>query len=452
MTEIIFAKTDNLKNIAFNSKYINRHGLIAGATGTGKTATLIKLIEEFSKLGIPSFVADVKGDLSGMAAAGELTNNIKARLNHFNEEWIPRKNTVTFWDIYNKKGAPIYTSMRQMGSNLLGRLLNLNETRQGVLEILFKLAEDENIEINTTDDLKQLLFIASENIDQISKNYGLISKMTIAAIQRNLLSLIQADGDKFFKNETVNIQNFIRTDEMGCGIVNILSAEELILKPKLYSTFLLWLLTELFEKLPEIGDQEIPKFVLFFDEAHLLFEDTSIVLRRRIEQVVRLIRSKGVGVYFCSQKPDDIPENVLGQLGNRIQHALRAFTIKDQKAVKVAAETFPMNNNINVYDIITKLAVGEALVSTLSEGGMPSPVEKVSIIPPQCRLGPLNENEWGEIIENNSSLENKDEIENNTSKFSPVTKKENVLPKYHFEQTSSLLTTLMNNIAKRGKY
>lgn len=379
-------------------KYANRHGMVAGATGTGKSVSLMLLVEGFSKLGVPSFIADVKGDLAGLSQPGTLNENIKRHIQATGQSWEPAANPVIFWDMYGTRGHSVKTSLSKMGPALVGRVLELNETRQGVLEILFKAAEDNGSPLITLDDLRNLLCEASENARMISKQYGLVSTTSIAAIQRSVLSLSQANADKLFGAPNLDFNDFIKKDANGRGYVNILAAESLILKPKLYTSFLLWLLTELFENLPEVGDLAVPKFVMFFDEAHLLFDDASASLKRRIEQVVRLIRSKGVGAYFCSQKPDDIPEDVLGQLGNRIQHALRAFTIRDQKSVRAAAETFTMNNSINVEEVITQLGVGEALVSTLSNTGTPTPVERVIMATPCCRIGPVTDVERAATI------------------------------------------------------
>ena len=336
------------------------------------------LAEGFSKLGVPVFLADVKGDLAGLAMAGAMNDKLKARIDKLGIEWSASADPVVFWDIYGKYGHPVRTTISEMGPTLLGRLMELNDTQQGVLDI---------------KDLRALLSWAVDNAKDISQHYGLVAPTSIAAIQRGVLSLEQNGGDQFFGEPALDLADFMRQDLSGRGIVNILAADQLILKPKLYTTFLLWMLSELFEKLPEVGDLDQPKLVFFFDEAHLLFDDAPPVLRQRVEQVVRLIRSKGVGVYFCSQNPDDVPDVILGQMGNRIQHALRAFTPRDQKAVKAAAETFAPNPKIKVVDVITQLGVGEALVSTLQEGGVPMPVDRALIASPGCRIGAITPDE-----------------------------------------------------------
>jgi len=391
MSQILIGKSD--KEIYLLGKYANRHGMIAGATGTGKSVSLMVLAEGFSKLGVPVFLADVKGDLAGLSEVGAMNDKLKARIDKLGIQWTASANPVVFWDIYGKSGHPVRTTISEMGPTLLGRLMELNDTQQGVLEIAFKAADDKGLLLLDLKDLRSLLVWASENAKDISQHYGLISPTSIAAIQRALLSLDQAGADQFFGEPALDLADFMRQDLSGRGIVNILAADQLILKPKLYTTFLLWMLSELFEKLPEVGDLDQPKLVFFFDEAHLLFDDAPASLRQRVEQVVRLIRSKGVGVYFCSQNPDDVPDVILGQMGNRIQHALRAFTPRDQKAVKAAAETFAPNPKIKVVEAITQLGVGEALVSTLQEGGVPMPVERAFIVSPGCRIGAITPEE-----------------------------------------------------------
>ena len=391
MNEILVGKSD--QDVWLHSKYANRHGLIAGATGTGKSVSLMVLAEGFSKLGVPVFLADVKGDLAGLAQAGTMGEKLKERIDRLGIDWAPNANPVVFWDIYGKLGHPVRTTISEMGPQLLGRLLELNDTQQGVLEVVFKAADEDGLLILDLKDLRAMLNFASENAKAISKQYGLISPASIAAIQRGLLSLEQSGADHFFGEPALDLADFMRQDMSGRGIVNILAADQLILKPKLYSTFLLWMLSELFESLPEAGDLDKPKLVFFFDEAHLLFDDAPPALVQRIEQVVRLIRSKAVGVYFCSQNPDDVPQTVLGQLGNRVQHALRAFTPRDQKAVRAAAETFPPNPKVDVVAVITQLGVGEALVTTLQDRGIPLPVQRTLIASPGCRIGTITDEE-----------------------------------------------------------
>jgi len=395
LNDILIGKGD--KEIFLLAKYANRHGMVAGATGTGKSVSLMLMAEGFSKLGVPVFLADVKGDLAGLSQAGAMNDKIKARIDKLGIDWAPSANPVVFWDIYGKLGHPVRTTISEMGPTLLARLLELNDTQSGVLEVAFKAADDNGLLLLDLKDLRALLTWASEHAKELSQHYGLMSTQSIAAIQRALLSLEQAGADSFFGEPALDLADFMRQDMSGRGIVNILAADQLILKPKLYTTFLLWMLSELFEKLPEVGDLDKPKLVFFFDEAHLLFDDAPAALRQRVEQVVRLIRSKGVGVYFCSQNPDDVPDVILGQMGNRIQHALRAFTPRDQKAVKAAAETFAPNPKVNVVEAITQLGVGEALVSTLQAGGVPMPVERALIASPGCRIGTITDEERATI-------------------------------------------------------
>lgn len=372
------------------AKYGNRHGLIAGATGTGKTISLMVLVEGFSRLGVPVFIADVKGDVSGLALAGTSNEKIQQRVVQIGVEgYAHEASPVIFWDIYGKAGHPVRTTVSEIGPSLLGRILELNDIQAGTLEIAFKLADDQGLLLLDLDDLRALLGFIVDNRKEISTQYGLVSSQSVAAIQRALLSLEREGGKALFGEPALDLSDLLRTDLSGRGVVNILAADQLILKPRLYSSFLLWLLSELFENLPEVGDLDTPKLVFFFDEAHLLFDDAPAVLRQRVEQLVRIIRSKGVGVYFCSQFPDDVPNEILGQLGNRIQHALRAYTPRDQKAVRTAAETFVPNPKLDVTEVISQLGIGEALVSTLQEKGVPMPVERTLICPPRCRMGPV---------------------------------------------------------------
>ena len=368
----------------------NRHGLIAGATGTGKTVTLQGLAESFSAAGVPVFVADVKGDLAGIAMAGSPTHPAHAALTARAAElcmadYAYADNPSIFWDLYGEQGHPIRTTVSEMGPLLLARLLGLNETQEGVLNIAFRLADDEGLLILNLEDLQALLIHCGERAGELSTRYGNVTKPSIGAIQRQLLQLEAQGGDRFFGEPALDIADFMGVDDQGRGYVNVLAADKLMASPRLYATFLLWLLSELFEELPEVGDLPKPKLVFFFDEAHLLFDDAPPALTEKIEQVVRLIRSKGVGVYFVTQNPIDIPEDVAGQLGNRVQHALRAFTPRDQKAVKAAAETFRPNPKVDVAREITELKVGEALVSLLMADGAPSPVERTLIKPPCSR-------------------------------------------------------------------
>lgn len=384
------SETGNPDNkLYFELKWGNRHGLIAGATGTGKTVTLQDLAEGFSNAGVPVFMADVKGDLSGICQPSEMQDFLVKRAEIIGlENYQPAAFPVTFWDMYGKQGHPVRTTISEIGPILLARMLELNDTQEGVLNIAFRLADEEGMLLLDLKDLRALLISMSERASEISSEYGNVSKQSIGAIQRSLLRLEDQGGDKFFGEPALELTDLMRTDMDGKGYVNILAADELMNSPRLYATFLLWLLSELFEELPEAGDAKKPKFVFFFDEAHLLFDDAPKALLEKVEQVVRLIRSKGVGVFFITQNPADIPDTVLGQLGNRIQHALRAFTPKQQKGIKQAAETYRENPKFDVADIITELGVGEALVSTLEGKGTPSIVERTLIRPPTSKLGP----------------------------------------------------------------
>jgi DNA double-strand break repair helicase HerA and related ATPase len=376
------------------AKYGNRHGLIAGATGTGKTVSLLVLAEGFSRLGVPVFLADVKGDVAGASMPGTPTDKIRERALQVGiDGWAPEANPVVFWDLYGKLGHPVRTTVSEIGPSLMARILELNDTQEGVLEIAFKLADDQGLLLLDLDDLRALVGYVVDHHKELSGEYGLVSASSAAAIQRSLLALEREGGTCFFGEPALALPDLMRTDLGGRGVINILAADQLILKPRLYSTFLLWLLSELFETLPEVGDLDKPKLVFAFDEAHLLFDDAPAALRQRIEQVVRLIRSKGVGVYFCSQYPDDVPGEILGQLGNRIQHALRAFTPRDQKAVRTAAETFVPNPKLDVARTISELGVGQALASMLLDKGVPMPVERTLISPPRCRMGAITPEE-----------------------------------------------------------
>ena len=392
MDQILIGKGEHPVHLL--AKYGNRHGLVAGATGTGKTISLLVLAEGFSRLGVPVFMADAKGDVAGLALAGVTNPKIQERVAQIGiDGYTNEANPVLFWDLYGKAGHPVRTTISEIGPRLLGRMLEINDTQVGMLEIAFKLADNQGLLLLDLDDLRALLTFVADNRQEISAQYGLVSTQSVAAVQRALLSLEREGGEALFGEPALELGDLMRTDLSGRGIINILAADQLILKPRLYSSFLLWLLSELFENLPEVGDLDKPKLVFFFDEAHLLFNDAPPMLRQRVEQVVRLIRSKGVGVYFCSQFPDDVPNEILGQLGNRIQHALRAYTPRDQKAVKTAAETFVANPKLAVAEVISQLAVGEALVSTLQEKGVPMPVERTLICPPRCRIGAITPEE-----------------------------------------------------------
>lgn len=368
----------------------NRHGLVAGATGTGKTITLQGLAEAFSARGVPVFLADVKGDLSGLSQAGGSTPKIDERLRRMRlEDFRFAGCPVTFWDVFGEQGHPVRATLSEMGPLLLGRLLQLNETQAGVLNIAFRVADEHGLLLLDLKDLRAMLTYLADNAAVITPRYGNLSSASVGAIQRSLLTLDQQGGDRFFGEPALNLDDLLQTDGSGRGVVNILAADRLLLAPKVYATLLLWMLSELFENLPEVGDLPKPKLVFFFDEAHLLFQDAPPPLLEKIEQVVRLIRSKGVGVYFVTQNPQDIPDNVLGQLGNRIQHALRAFTPRDQRSVRVAAQTFRANPRFDTEAAITQLAVGEALVSLLDEKGQPGMVERALICPPRSQIGPI---------------------------------------------------------------
>ncbi|MBS0523736.1 MAG: DUF853 family protein, partial [Proteobacteria bacterium] len=380
-------------------KYGNRHGLIAGATGTGKTVSLQTLAEGFSAYGVPVFMADVKGDLSGVSQAGGTNPHAVERAKQLKiEGYAGRAFPTVFWDLFGAKGHPVRTTVSEIGPVLMARLLQLNETQEGVLNIVFKVADEQGLLILDFKDLQAVLQWTAENAGTLTTKYGNVSRQSIGTIQRALLTLQQQGGERFFGEPALDLKDMIRTDASGFGVINVLAADKLMESPKLYSTFLLWLLSELFQVMPEVGDLEKPKFVFFFDEAHLLFDDAPKALLDKIEQVVRLIRSKGVGVYFVSQSPADVPDTVLGQLSNRVQHALRAFTPKDQKAVKTAAETFRPNKKFSAAEAIVELGVGEALVSFLDAKGVPTPVERCFVAPPRGRIGAATDAERAAVI------------------------------------------------------
>ena len=393
------AQSKNGQIISLNSKMANRHGLIAGATGTGKTVTLRKLAEAFSDDGVPVFLADVKGDLSGLAQAGGFSGKVAERINQFNlggEDYLSGY-PVSYWDVFGETGIPLRTTISEMGPMLLSRLLNLNDTQEGLLNLVFRVADDKGLLLIDLKDLRSMLKFVADNAKAFQVEYGNVSAASIGAIQRALLTLENEGAEKLFGEPALNLQDWLQTRD-GKGVINILNSEKLVNSTRMYGAFLLWFMAELFETLPEVGDLEKPKFVLFFDEAHLLFDGAPKVLVDKIEQVVRLIRSKGVGGYFVTQNPLDLPESVLGQLGNRIQHTLRAFTPRDQKAVKSAAETFRANPGVNVVEAITTLGVGEALISILDEKGMPTPVEIAMVYPPKSQLPPLSNEERNALV------------------------------------------------------
>ena len=382
-------------------KLANRHGLITGATGTGKTITLKTLAESFSDMGVPVFLADMKGDISGLAKIGSETEKIKTNVEKYGlaaKGFKYQAYPVEFWDLFGEKGLPVRVTLSEMGPVLLSKILNLSEAQSGVLNIVFRVADNNSLPIIDLKDLKAMINHVVENKAQYESEYGAIAEKSANTILRSLITLEDQGGNDFFFEPALDLNDFIRLDENGKGIINILDSQKLSLSPEIYSTFLLWMLSELFENLPEVGDMDKPKFVFFFDEAHLLFDDMSPEFGKKIEQIVRLIRSKGVGLYFISQSPADIPDDILAQLGNRVQHALHAYTPKDQKAVKVAAETFRPNPEFNTADVISELGIGQALVSVLDEKGVPTVVEKVDIVPPQSFIGAIDDSMRSELI------------------------------------------------------
>ena len=397
LSALLVAKSPTVE-LALLPSMANRHGLITGATGTGKTVTLQTLAERFSSIGVPVFVADVKGDLAGIGAAGGTNAKVAERVKALGLEGFEYRATpVMFWDVFGERGHPLRATISEMGPLLLARVLDLNETQAGVLAAVFKIADDSGLLLLDLKDLRAMLQHAGDNASQFRTQYGNISTASVGAIQRGLLTLESQGGAKLFGEPALAIDDLMQTDG-GRGVVNVLAAEKLLSSPRVYSTMLLWLLSELFENLPEVGDPEKPKLVFFFDEAHLLFNDAPKELLERIEQVVRLVRSKGVGVYFVTQNPLDVPQTVLGQLGNRVQHALRAYTPRDQQAVKAAATTFRANPKLDVEKVIGELGVGEALVSFLDEKGRPTVVERAFVVPPASRLGPLSAEERKKLI------------------------------------------------------
>jgi uncharacterized protein len=396
----------------------NRHGLITGATGTGKTVTLQRMAEQFSAIGVPVFMADVKGDLTGLSQAGSASPKLAARLDKQGLE-LPAfaASPVTLWDVYGEKGHPVRATVSDLGPLLLGRMLGLNDTQAGVLQLVFKMADDNGLLLLDAKDLRSMLIWVGENAKEITTSYGNVSAASIGAIQRGLLTLSEQGADQFFGEPMLNLDDLMQTDGNGRGMINILSADKLLNAPRLYASFLLWMLSELFEKLPEVGDLEKPKLVFFFDEAHLLFNEAPKALLEKVEQVVRLIRSKGVGVYFVTQNPLDIPDTVLAQLGNRVQHALRAFTERDQKAVKAAATTMRANPNFSAETAITELEVGEGLISFLDAKGRPSMVERAYILPPSSRIGPASDEERKSLMANSLVAGVYEKVEDRESAF-----------------------------------
>ena len=426
----------------------NRHGLIAGATGTGKTVTLQALAEAFSDIGVPVFMADVKGDLAGLAAAGGGNAKVEERVKVLKiTGWRPTAFPVVFWDVFGDSGHPVRATISEMGPLLLARILNLNDTQAGVLAAVFKIADDAGLLLLDLKDLRALLQHAGDNAAQYRTQYGNISTASVGAIQRGLLTIESQGGEKFFGEPALALDDLMQTID-GKGVVNILASDKLMASPQVYSTLLLWLLSELFENLPEVGDPEKPRLVFFFDEAHLLFADAPKELLQRIEQVVRLVRSKGVGVYFVTQNPLDVPDTVLGQLGNRVQHALRAFTPRDQAAVKSAATTFRPNPKVDVESAITELGVGEALVSFLDEKGRPIPVERAFIVPPRSRLGPLNGDERRKVMAGSIVAGHYEQAVDRESAFEQL--KARTLPKATAEPSSGGLGGILDSLGLPG--
>lgn len=418
MTELSVFLGKSEKPEALALKYANRHGLISGATGTGKTVTLQIITEGLSAAGVPVFVADVKGDLAGLAEPVEMKDFLTARAEKIGlDPYEAKGSPVCFWDLYGKQGHPVRATVSEMGPLLLSRLLDLNDTQEGVLTLAFRLADDEGLLLLDLKDLRALLVEVAERAKELSAEYGHVSRPSVGAIQRRLLALEEQGAEEFFGEPALDLMDFLRTDENGAGIVNILAADKLMQTPKLYATFLLWLLSELFEELPEIGDPEKPRLVFFFDEAHLLFDDTPKALLEKVEQVVRLIRSKGVGVFFVTQNPLDVPDSVSSQLGNRVQHALRAFTPREQRVVKAAADTFRPNPAFETLEVITQLGIGEALVSTLESKGAPGVVQRTLIRPPSSRMGPLTAAERKSVLRYSDMADKYDEMVDRTSAY-----------------------------------
>lgn len=457
--------TNNLKiakaadhDILLNLPMANRHGLIAGATGTGKTVTLKVMAEQFSKAGVPVFLADIKGDLASIAEPMTVNDKIQERLTNLQiDDYTPQTFPVRLWDIFGEQGTSVRATITDMGPMLLGRLLELNDTQSGILDIAFKISDEQGLLLLDLKDLQALLKDMAENATAYSSVYGNITKQSIGAIQRKLLSLETQGADQFFGEPALKLTDFMETTD-DKGVINILMANNLYTKPVLYSTFLLWLLTELFETLPEVGDMDQPKLVFFFDEAHLLFKDAPKSFVTQVEQVVRLVRSKGVGVYFITQNPIDLPDEVLGQLGNRVQHALRSFTPRDQKAVTSAAETFRQNPEIDVASVIGELKTGEALISCLNEEGQPSIVERAFIRPPESKIGVIDEQVKVKVIEDNPYHAQYNETVDRESAYELLQKKveaqaEKAAPKRkrksEFEKiASSVLTSVGRQIGR----
>ncbi|CAG7913172.1 helicase HerA-like domain-containing protein [Mammaliicoccus sciuri] len=447
MTQIKIAKNENEINLELGQA--NRHGLIAGATGTGKTITLKVLAEQFSKAGVPVFMSDVKGDISSIAEAGSINDKIQERIDMMKiDDYENNAFPVTLFDVFQKTGVPVRTTITEMGPLLIGKLLDLNNTQLGVLDIVFKVADESGLLLIDMKDFKALLKEINENRAEYAEKYGNISSASIGAIQRALLRLETEGAETFFGEPALQLEDFIKFDDSGRGMINVLDASVLYQKPKLYATFLLWLLSELFESLPEVGDPEKPKIVFFFDEAHLLFNDSSKELIEKVEQVVRLIRSKGVGIYFVTQNPIDIPESVLGQLGNRVQHALRSYTPKDQKAIKSAAQTFRQNESFDTAQVIGELKTGEALISFLNDEGQPNVVERAFIRPPESKIGVIDESVKKDLIENASLNETYKETFDRESAYEMLQNKIEKQPEEE-QKTKKLQSTKKETTSKK---
>ncbi len=439
------------RQILLNAGMANRHGLITGATGTGKTVTLQVLAESFSRLGVPVFTADVKGDLSGLAGPGKAHPKITERLEYIHIPEHPfEASPVLFWDVYGKQGHPVRTTVSEMGPTLLANLLELNETQDGVLQIAFSLADDEGLLLLDLKDLRSMLNWVADNAGELEREYGRVSKQSVTAILRRLLVLEEAGGETFFGEPAIHIEHLMQNDFSGRGVISILDATTLYHSPRIYATFLLWLLSELMEELPERGDADLPKLVFFFDEAHLLFSNAPKALLEKITQVVRLIRSKGVGVFFITQYPNDVPDEVIGQLGNRIQHALRAFTPKDRKAVKAAAETFRANSAFDTVEVIGNLGVGEALISTLDKKGVPSMVERTLMAPPHSQFGPISEEERTRIVSRSPVKAAYDQTIDRESAYELLKKREQELIQRREEQARQEAAEKAEQKASRG--
>jgi DNA helicase HerA-like ATPase len=447
---ILIGKGD--KKCFLRPEYCNRHGIITGATGTGKTVTLQILAEGFSKIGVPVFLADVKGDLSGLCEAIPPHRKIDERLEIIGiPEFKPRNFPAVFWDLFGESGHPIRTTVSEMGPLLLASMLELNDTQEGVLNVAFRAADEQGLLLLDFKDLRSLLRHVADNAKQLSREYGNVSQASLAAIQRRLLVLEEQGAELFFGEPALQLTDIMRQDMSGNGIINVLAADKLIHKPRLYSTFLLWLLAELFEELPEVGDPDKPRLVFFFDEAHLLFNRAPRPLLEKVEQVVRLIRSKGVGVFFITQNPLDVPHEVLGQLGNRFQHALRAYTPRDQKAVRAAAQTFRANPKLDVEQAITQLGVGEALVSTLEEDGIPGIVERCLVRPPESRIGPVSETIRAQTFKRSPLAGKYDTAVDRESAFELLAKREEELRKAAEEAERQQAAVEKSTPKKRGR-